>query len=105
VNTGRAFVAFRHLPLETIHPQALRAAAMAECGRRQGKFWELHDAIFLASPQELQTLSSTRLAKSFAVDGNKLENCLKGDGATTVRRDAEFANALGVHGTPTFLLG
>ena len=32
-------MAFRHLPLEAIHPYAIRAAEIAECGRRQGPVW------------------------------------------------------------------
>lgn len=46
VDTGKAFFAFRHLPLEAIHPHARRAAEAAECARRQDRFWTVHDTIF-----------------------------------------------------------
>ena len=105
VATGRAFVAFRHLPLEAIHPHALRAAATAECGRRQGKFWDVHDAIFLASPHELGTVKSDKLARSLGMNVKAFENCVNGDGQDAVRRDAADANSLGVRGTPTFFFG
>ena len=98
-------MAFRHLPLETIHLDALRAAATAECGRRQGKFWDVHDALFLAAPQELGTLNIDKLAKSLGMNLAVFENCLKQDGPEAVRRDAEFASSLGVRATPTFFFG
>ncbi len=39
-------VAFKHLPLSRIHPQAERAARAAIAAQKQGKFWEVHDAFF-----------------------------------------------------------
>jgi protein-disulfide isomerase len=38
--------AFRHFPLEEIHPHALHAAEVAECAGGQGKFWKMHDLLF-----------------------------------------------------------
>ncbi|MDQ3123877.1 MAG: DsbA family protein [bacterium] len=37
---------FRNLPLESIHPNARAAARAAEAAHLQGKFWEMHDALF-----------------------------------------------------------
>ena len=39
-------VAFKHLPLSRIHPQAEPAARAAIAAQKQGKFWEMHDALF-----------------------------------------------------------
>jgi protein-disulfide isomerase len=39
-------VAFRHFPVGSAHPRALPAACAAEAARRQGAFWEMHDALF-----------------------------------------------------------
>lgn len=36
VATGALQVAFRHLPLERLHPHAMRAAQTAECAKQQG---------------------------------------------------------------------
>ena len=38
--------AFRHFPLEGVHPHAELAAESAECAGEQGKFWEMHDLLF-----------------------------------------------------------
>ncbi|MGH2610913.1 MAG: DsbA family protein, partial [Tepidiformaceae bacterium] len=37
---------FRHFPISTIHPHAEPAAEAAEAAGAQGRFWEMHHAIF-----------------------------------------------------------
>ena len=37
---------FRHFPLAEIHPHAMHAVEAAEAAADQGKFWEMHDALF-----------------------------------------------------------
>jgi protein-disulfide isomerase len=37
---------FRHFPLEDAHPHALAAAEVSEAAAAQGRFWEMHDALF-----------------------------------------------------------
>jgi protein-disulfide isomerase len=44
--TGRVRFAFRHFPLEEVHPHALLAAEAAEIAGGQGKFWQMHDLLF-----------------------------------------------------------
>jgi protein-disulfide isomerase len=44
---GRALrVAFRHFPVRSKHPRAWPAACAAEAAALQGRFWEMHDALF-----------------------------------------------------------
>jgi protein-disulfide isomerase len=43
---GQLRLAYRHFPLEEVHPHALAAAEAAECAASQGKFWEMHDLLF-----------------------------------------------------------
>ena len=38
--------AFRHFPLTEIHPHALAAAAAAEAGALQDRFWDMHELLF-----------------------------------------------------------
>jgi protein-disulfide isomerase len=47
---GKVLFAYRHFPLESVHPHALRAAEAAECAGGQGKFWEMHDLLFASQP-------------------------------------------------------
>jgi protein-disulfide isomerase len=37
---------YRHFPVATTHPHALRAAEAAEAAGAQGKFWAMHDSLF-----------------------------------------------------------
>ena len=46
VDTGRAKLAFRHLPRRSIHPDAVLIAEAVECAGIQGRFWEMHDQLF-----------------------------------------------------------
>jgi protein-disulfide isomerase len=39
-------VCFRHFPVRSAHPRAHAAACAAEAAGLQGKFWEMHDALF-----------------------------------------------------------
>ncbi|MFA9289162.1 MAG: DsbA family protein [Weeksellaceae bacterium] len=39
-------LAYKHLPLSNIHPNAQRAAEATMCADKQDKFWEMHDKLF-----------------------------------------------------------
>src|SRR5437899_5853307 len=41
---------YRYFPLEEVHPHAVSAAEAAECAGAQGKFWQMHDALFDHQP-------------------------------------------------------
>jgi protein-disulfide isomerase len=43
---GRIRFAYRHFPLEEVHPHAMLAAEAAECAGSQGELWEMHDLLF-----------------------------------------------------------
>jgi protein-disulfide isomerase len=104
VDSGKVLLAFRHLPLEGIHPFALNAAQAAECAGREGKFWEMHDRLFARQGQ----LDDSSLRQSFSalgLGGRRFDDCLAGSTINKIRGEAKDANALAVTGTPTFLFG
>lgn len=43
-------VVFRHFPLTEVHPLAMGAAEAAEAAGAQGRFWEMHDLLYLNQP-------------------------------------------------------
>jgi protein-disulfide isomerase len=104
VDTGKLLVAFKHLPLESKHPFALHAAEAAECSRRLGRFWEMHDALF-EEPVMLQPESLRAKAKRIGLDSSRFDQCLKGGATTRVKQDLSEAQAFAITGTPTFIFG
>jgi protein-disulfide isomerase len=105
VQNGLLGLAFRNMPLERIHPYASSAAETGVCAGRQGRFWEWHDAMFKSkTPFESETISLVSSATGLNVAA--LKRCIQsGEGADQVKRETEEAKALGIRGTPTFLLG
>jgi protein-disulfide isomerase len=45
-NAGQVRLAFRHFPLDGVHPHAVQAAEAAEIAAAQGRFWAMHDLLF-----------------------------------------------------------
>jgi protein-disulfide isomerase len=58
---------FRHFPQSSVHPHASAAAEAAEAAAEQGKFWEMHAALF-AHQQELAELDLTHLALNLGLE-------------------------------------
>jgi protein-disulfide isomerase len=94
-------VAYRHFPL-SFHPNAMRAAQVAQCAQDQDKFWPLHDAIF-ASTSGLGGDAIDRAAEAAGLDQAALSACLESSRPTEqVQADMLKARELGVEGTPSF---
>ena len=100
---GKIRLAFKHFPLG-FHKQSpdLHRAALA--AGRQGRFWEMHDALFaLRYPPAKEEL--LRMAVDMGLDGSQFLADLK---APSVERrlqgDIAEGRAAGVTGTPTFFI-
>ena len=104
VATGRVLIAFKNLPLESIHPFALRAALSAECAGKQGRFWEMHDQLF-RDQRSLDDAGLRRRAVDLRLNAVDFQKCLGSDLLAKVKGDAAGARALAVAGTPTFFVG
>jgi protein-disulfide isomerase len=104
LRTGKALLAFRHMPLTNIHAFAEKAGASAECANQQGKFWAMHDELF-HSQQSLEAASLRRLAARARLDLSQYDRCMAESDSKRVSDDTVVAKALGISGTPTFLIG
>lgn len=97
---------FRHLPLQSTHPHAYVAALAAECAAEQGAFPRYHDALML-DPNALSAGELLEVAKRVGLpDRERFDACLRERRyAKRVDADVATARALGVPGTPAFLIG
>jgi protein-disulfide isomerase len=95
-------IVYRHFP---IHRLARPAAVAAECAGRQGTFEAFHDLLF-ANPESIGNKPWNRFAVEAHVgDTVEFDRCMDSRSATAVvDRDSAAAVALGVQGTPTFLI-
>lgn len=103
-------VVFKHYPLSRqcnsgvqsdMHPLSCDAAYAAEAARRQGKFWEYHDALF-ASREPLQGELLNKVAQHLGLDMNQF-TADRTDTAIKAKVDADIALGiqLNIKGTPT----
>jgi protein-disulfide isomerase len=100
----RVALVYRHLPLADLHPFAAPAAEAAEAAGAQGKFWEMHDALF-ENQDMLDEDALPALASSLGLDTQRFARELAdGKHRPRVEADAEQARALGARGTPTFFI-
>ena len=101
--TGRVQLAFSHLPIERIHASALAASVAAQCAAEQGRFWDLHDALF--ATESLAPSAFTALVAGLKLDAPRFEACDRVSAEAHVRKELASAAALGIKSTPTFLFG
>jgi len=104
IDTGKVRFVSRDLPLE-FHPYAQKAAEAARCAADQNKYWELRDAM-IANSTDLSQDAILKYAKSVSIDINPFKTCLDTDKyKAEIQKDVADASALGIDGTPTFVIG
>ncbi|MFP2929817.1 DsbA family protein [Pyxidicoccus sp. 3LG] len=96
-------IVFRHQPLPR-HSNARLAAIATMAAHEQGKFWEMHDALF-ANQKELGRESLEKYAGALGLDLARFRQALESS-ALANYVDAELVEAQrrGVVGTPTFFI-
>lgn len=95
---------FRNFPLREIHPHAQHAAEAAQSAGAQGKYWEMHDAIF-EHQHALEDLDLVRYAEEIGINPDRVADDLANKTYTKrVREDFRSGVRSGVNGTPTFFI-
>jgi protein-disulfide isomerase len=105
-NRNRVSWVYRHYPLASIHPQALKAAQAADCALRQGgnnAFWRYSDALF--KEESLDETDFTRIARTQKLKVPAFTRCIENpDLATAMEALAHNAHEMGISGTPTTIV-
>lgn len=96
-------VVFRHFPL-AFHQNAQKASEASMCANDQGKFWEMHDAMF-ANQQALGVDQLKEQAAKLGLNAESFNSCLdSGKHAAAVKADLDAGTAAGVSGTPAMFV-
>jgi protein-disulfide isomerase len=95
---------YRHFPLVDIHPYAEPAAEAAEAAHSQGRFWEMHDTLYLYSPG-LELTNIVGYAEELDLEAAQIRREVRSHlYLPRVQKDVESGIRSGVHGTPTFFI-
>ena len=109
IATGKVRWRYRDFPLDQIHRWTRVAAHAAACADEQGKYWEMHEALYVWQSKWAFSSSAPALIHDYAVqagvDGAKYDACMasakyKG----RLQASLEEGEKLGVNSTPTFLI-
>src|SRR5262245_12542450 len=99
----KVHLVFRQYPLP-FHQNAQKAAEAALCAADQGKFWELHDAMF-GNQQALAVADLKAKAKELGMNADTFGQCVdSGAKASLVLADVNAGSAVGVNGTPAMFV-
>lgn len=94
----------RHLPIESIHPQAMVSAKAVECAREQGATRRMHDLLF-ATQTSMKSIAFDTLGGSIGISNPvTFSTCMNREVHTRIRRDMDLASSLGISGTPTVVV-
>jgi len=97
-------IVYLQFPLADMHPQALKAAEASLCAHEQGKFWEMHDAMF-ADQGNLRIDDLKHKAAGLSLDMDSFGGCLEsGRHFADVRKDVGEGVKAGVSGTPALFI-
>jgi protein-disulfide isomerase len=100
---GRVRLIFKDLPLPS-HELARPAHEAARCAGSLGRYWPYHDKLFANQPA-FQRGDLLRYAAEVGLPRDTFTKCLDTHQfAAAVEADVEQARALGVRGTPTFVV-
>ena len=109
IGTGKVKLAYVNFPL-AMHQHAWAAAEASLCAGAQGKYWEMHNALFTtqeswaALPNAEPSFDS--LARSVGVAGPAYRQCMTDHVMRSlVQQDFDRSKQSGVGSTPTFFVG
>ncbi len=106
-------VIHRHFPLDhhcnpivekPFHPWACDYSRLAFCAGEQGRFWDANDLLFVEGRRG-QEVAPEEMARVLKLNAAALAECARSERASRfVEADLNAGRALGIRGTPTFVL-
>lgn len=103
-HSNQVTLVYKHLPLTSIHPEALPAAKASWAAAQQGKFWDYHDALFNQQAQLGDALYQ-KIARELKLDLQRFERDRNSTAARdAISQDLQLAEKLGIDGTPFFVM-
>ena len=112
IDTGKVKLVFRDLPLSFHDPLATKEAIAANCAREQGNdetYFKMHDAIFTTTTSNGSGMTMDQLyglATTVGIDQAAFKACIDADKyKDEVAKDLADAGAVGITGTPGFVVG
>lgn len=112
VDAGLANFRFYDFPLTSIHQNTLFAHLAAACANDQGKFWEMHDQLFLNQPDwsTIATANPRKVIEAYAttigLDMAAYNSCMDSQKhLARIQANAKEGEARGVNSTPTIIVG
>lgn len=110
IKSGKVRFVYRHFAF--LGPESKAAALAVECAKDQGKFWDMHDAVFgneINDGREhngnLNRSLFMTLAEGLGLDTAKYGSCLDDEKyMSKIERDYASAQVIGVRATPTIFV-
>lgn len=104
VDSGKVRYVFKNYPVAELHPDAFKAHVAAACAGDQGRYWEMHDRLFV-DQKNFQRARLVEEARSVGLDTATFQSCLAGTThEAVIRQDIDEAVRGGVNGTPVFVV-
>ncbi|HEU5219068.1 MAG TPA: thioredoxin domain-containing protein [Gemmatimonadales bacterium] len=108
IETGMVRWRYRDFPLE-MHPNSRVASHAAACANDQGKFWEVHEALYQHqaewAPLKNPAGKYSGYAKAAGLDVSQFDQCMQSAKyAGRIQASLDEGLKLGVNGTPNFVI-
>ncbi len=99
-------VALVHRDFAFLGPESLDAAIAVRCASREGRYWEMHDAVYASQVGENQGAFArdrlAQVAKGVGLDATAFEACMDDrEPLVEVLDDTSAGNRVGINSTPT----
>jgi len=102
---GKVRLVYKHLPLDSLHPQARRVSEAAWCAAKQDKFWGFHDAVYADTSNDSSEATLKGYATAAGLDAAAFGACLANpETRAAIERDVTQGEALGLNSTPGFFV-